>query len=357
MKDSFMKSPFFDAMRRATEATRGGDLDGATRAIHEAFSGTVAPNSDDAIARGFDGATIDGVAYSSPDSETRQKAAAGGASMLTQTYSGAAGSRDYRLFLPSQTPDGVRGLILMLHGCTQNPDDFSLGTAMNDIAEREGLIVVYPEQTTTHNANGCWNWFEPANQRRGEGEPAILAGIAQQVAQANNVSGHAVFAVGLSAGGAMAAILGAVYSDVFNAVGVHSGLPAGAARDAATAFAAMSGHGVETAVFVDPAAGHARMMIVHGGQDTTVVPSNGVRLFDAMTSVFPKATLHNDPTVEAGLMRRRLVEPDGKTVAEHWEVADLGHAWAGGSPAGTFTSASNPNASEGFVHFFLTSGA
>ena len=81
----------------------------------------------------------------------------------TRSFTSAHGTRDYRLFVPSTLPDGPRGLVLMLHGCTQDPDDFARGTDMNSHAERNGLIVVYPHQSRAHNAQGCWNWFRPEN--------------------------------------------------------------------------------------------------------------------------------------------------------------------------------------------------
>lgn len=340
-----MKSPFLDAMRRATDATRGGDLAEATRAIQNALSGAApqAPRADD-----FDGVTIDSTTGEASESDTKT-ARSETIPMLSQTYRGAAGARDYRLFLPPQAVDGLRGLVIMLHGCTQNPDDFALGTAMNVIAAREGLAVAYPGQTPTHNANSCWNWFEPSHQQRGAGEPAILAGLAAELAEIHGILAKATFVAGLSAGGAMAAVLGATYPEIFSAIGVHSGLPAGSAQDVGSAFAAMNGGGMATGQAVKPG---ARTIIFHGLRDKTVVPDNGVRLFESMTKAFPNAALHRAP-VEKGLTRLRLVLPDGTAVAEHWEVAGLGHAWSGGDRAGTFTAPRKPNASEAFVKFFL----
>lgn len=342
-----MKSPFLDAMRRATDSTRGGDLAEATRAIQDALSGTA---SRDTFTDDFDGVTIDGTTGGPVDTGSDAASASEILPMLSQTYRCAAGARDYRLFLPPQAPDGLRGLVLMLHGCTQNPDDFAMGTGMNAIAAREGLAVAYPAQTATHNANNCWNWFEPTHQRRDTGEPAILAGLVTEVARTHDVPVDRTFAAGLSAGGAMAAILGSIYPEVFSAIGVHSGLPAGSAKDVGSAFAAMKGGGSASALTPDST---ARSIIVHGARDKTVVPANGVRLFEAMTIAFPEAALRREPPTEKGLTRLRLVMPDGRTVAEHWEVAGLGHAWSGGDRAGTFTAPRKPNASEAFVRFFL----
>ena len=348
-----MTSDLLDAMRRATQAVRDGDPMDATRLIRDALSPD--PQGAGTRADDFDGITIDGTAEPEPRSSTADTSTPPptAAPMLSQSCRGPHGARDYRLFLPPQAPGGVRGLVLMLHGCTQNPDDFARGTAMNDIAAREGLIVVYPGQTAQYNANGCWNWFEPGNQRRGAGEPAILAGLVQEVAKTHGVPPGATFAAGLSAGGAMAALLGAAYPDVFEAVGVHSGLPAGSAQDIGSAFGAMNGTGTGSAFALDPAAPPSRTMVVHGRKDRTVAPANGVRLFEGMAGAFPQADLRSDAAALRGLTRLRLVSPDGTVVAEHWDIPALGHAWSGGSGAGTYTAPRLPGASEGFVRFFL----
>jgi len=349
-----MKTPILDAMRQATEAVRSGNPTDATRLIQQVLSGNPAPAAtpdDD-----FDGVTIEGTVDPSATGDARGAGAAQeGATlpMVSQSYGCAAGSRDYKLFLPPQAPGGVRGLIVMLHGCTQNPDDFARGTAMNAIAAREGLIVAYPGQTTDKNANGCWNWFEPLDQRRGAGEPAILAGMAQEIAKTHDVPKGAIYAAGLSAGGAMAAILGDAYPDVFAAVGVHSGLAAGSAKDVPSAFAAMNGTGLPGGFAVTPGAEHARMMIVHGTRDRTVVAANGTRLFERMQRAFPEATVQRDPAGKGGIARLKLVQPDGTVVVEHWQIAGLAHAWSGGNGAGSFTAPRAPDASEGFVRFFL----
>lgn len=358
-----MTSDLLDAMRRATQAVRDGDPMDATRVIRDVLSAR-AGTPGTAATDDFDGITIDGTA--APESGSSSAEARQGRDratpppppptavpMLSQSYRGPHGARDYRLFLPPQAPGGVRGLVLMLHGCTQNPDDFARGTAMNDIAAREGLIVVYPGQTSQHNANGCWNWFEPANQLRGAGEPAILAGLVQEVAKTHGVPAGSIFAAGLSAGGAMAALLGAAYPDVFEAVGVHSGLPAGSAQDVGSAFGAMNGTGAGGGFALDPNAPPSRTMIVHGGKDRTVVSANGSRIFEAMAGAFPGATRHRDPAPAPGMTLRRIIAQDGTVVAEHWDIPSLGHAWSGGDGAGTYTAPLLPEASEGFVRFFL----
>ncbi len=144
-----------------------------------------------------------------------------GAQYVTRSFSCAAGMRSYKLYIPTTRP---RGLVVMLHGCNQSPDDFAIGTAMNDVAESNGLLVAYPHQAKTNNPSSCWNWFRPADQMRGQGEPAVLAGIARELASEFRLRREQTFVAGLSAGGAMAMVMAETYPDVFGAVGVHSGL-------------------------------------------------------------------------------------------------------------------------------------
>ena len=262
------------------------------------------------------------------------------------------GQRSYRLYVPaSVASDTPRGLILMLHGCTQTPEDFAIGTAMNDHAERHNLLIAYPGQTKANNANACWNWFEPPHQHHGAGEPAILAEITQEIAARHAIPSDRVFAAGLSAGGAMAAVLGEEYPQVFNAVAVHSGLPCGMAQDVMSAFTAMSGRASDLPL--RPLSGpRARLIIIHGGADATVAPSNGQRLYDEAQALYPDAIHHRADT--PGMTRHWLVQ-GGVRVADYLAIPALGHAWSGGHPGGSFTNPTSPDASEAVIEFFLTS--
>src|SRR2546428_449627 len=144
------------------------------------------------------------------------------------TYNGPRSSHLYSVYTPTKYQVGSAvPLVVMLHGCTQTARDFAAGTQMNQLAEEYGFVVVYPQQTRTYNQNLCWNWFAPANQYRGSGEPAILAGIVQTMKQEQtswSIDPRRVYVAGHSAGAAMAVILGATYPDLFAAIGVHSGL-------------------------------------------------------------------------------------------------------------------------------------
>ena len=279
-----------------------------------------------------------------------------GARYEWRTHATAAGIRDYRLYVPASHSQRPRGLILMLHGCTQNPDDFACGTAMNDLAERHGLLVAYPAQAQAHNVQGCWNWFRPSDQRRGEGEPAILAGLTQALADEFDIPRARVFVAGLSAGGAMAAILAETYPDVFAALGVHSGLPVGCATDVISALAAMRGAHGQTAATAGPRTKPPRTIVFHGAADTTVHPANAKGIADRVRSGLADPRVREEHGVSPGGRRfvRTIIHDVGPVPAlEEWTIEGLGHAWSGGSSSGSYTDPSGPDASTEMVRFFL----
>ena len=267
-----------------------------------------------------------------------------GAAFLERRYACAAGARDYRLYVPASGRRGrLRGLVVMLHGCRQNPEDFATGTGMNALAEARRLLVAYPGQTAVHNAHGCWNWFRPRDQRRGAGEPAIIAGMARALAAEFGIDRREIFVAGLSAGGAMAAVLGAAYPDVFAAIGVHSGLPAGAANDAVTALAAMRGEAAAPAP--DASGPGPRTIVFHGTDDATVRPLNAERIVAGF------AGGREARGVAGGRRYRRRVFRGGR--GELWTIEGAGHAWSGGKPPGSYTDPHGPDASAEMVRFFL----
>ncbi len=277
---------------------------------------------------------------------------------IAGSFTGEAGTRAYKLYVPSRH-DGPRPLIVMLHGCSQSADDFAAGTRMNFAAEEHGCFVVYPEQPPAANAQKCWNWFKPDDQERGRGEPALIAGITQQIMREHKIDARRVYIAGLSAGGAAAAIMGETYPDLYAAVGVHSGLPCGAARDLPSAFAAMSGNGpvrVGSRVSTRGAqvAEHDVPTIVfHGDRDTTVHPRNGAAVIaraggDVQVLTDPQAAAQRGRFTRS--VRR---DAQGRSVLEQWEIHGAGHAWSGGSRAGSFTDPSGPDATREMLRFFL----
>ena len=270
-----------------------------------------------------------------------------GAKFLDGSFTCAAGARTYKLYVPSYSPVHPRGLIVMLHGCTQNSADFAAGTRMNDLAEIEGMLVVYPNQTTHANSSGCWNWFNPRDQNHGQGEPSIIAGITTEVMATYNIDPHQVFIAGLSAGGAMAVVMGHTYPNLYSAVGVHSGLPYQSANDVISAFAAMRGEIRNHSPQLKP-----RVIVFHGDADKTVHPSNAL----AMMNSDNRRAAETIEGVSVGGIKytRTIIEDQNKTpLSEVWLMHGAGHAWSGGSPAGSYTDSKGPDASKEIMKFFL----
>ena len=272
---------------------------------------------------------------------------------VANTYSNHAGTRPYKLYIPS----GCRGqpvpLIVMLHGCTQSPDDFAAGTRMNLAAEVHTCLVAYPAQTTAANMQRCWNWFNQADQRRDDGEPSLIAGITHEIMRDHAVDPARIYVAGLSAGGAAAAIMGETYPELYAAIGVHSGLACGSARDMKSAFAAMQ-RGADG----QPRSARKRLtpsIVFHGERDATVHPRNGDAVIAQSVMAKPLRTRVETGHVPGGHGYSRTVhfEPDGTVVAEKWVVFGAGHAWFGGSPAGSFTDPRGPDATGEMLRFFL----
>ncbi|MGK5074462.1 extracellular catalytic domain type 1 short-chain-length polyhydroxyalkanoate depolymerase [Janthinobacterium sp. ZB1P44] len=282
-----------------------------------------------------------------------------GAQFIDGVYRNHAGTRSYKLYIPSSYHGQAMPLIVMLHGCTQNPDDFAAGTQMNALAEEKECFVVYPAQTQGANSSRCWNWFNAIDQQRDQGEPSLIAGIAQQVIDEYPVNEREVFVAGLSAGGAMAVIVGTLYPDLFAAVGVHSGLPFASAQDLPSALAAMKGGAMPNAQRKAPAGG-VPIIVFHGDRDTTVNPRNGDELIaqGVRSQAGGKAAkaASVDGSVPNGHRYTRTThsQADGSPLGEHWVIHGAGHAWSGGSNNGSYTDGKGPDASREMLRFFKT---
>lgn len=278
-----------------------------------------------------------------------------GATFADATYACGAGSRRYRLYVPASASEGATGVVMMLHGCTQTPEDFAAGTGMNALADRHGFVVIYPAQSRGDNAQSCWNWFSRSDQRRGRGEPAILAGLAEKVRAEYDVTTNNTCVAGLSAGAAMAVILGETYPDVFAAVGAHSGLPAGSAKDVPSAFAAMAGDALVGPV-PETASHRVRTILFHGSADRTVHPLNGEGIARRARGVGSTQSIETSDTgVASGRSYTREIssDVDGTVLVEHWTVEGQGHAWSGGQPGGSYTDPKGPDASAEMIRFFF----
>ncbi|MGZ5276525.1 MAG: extracellular catalytic domain type 1 short-chain-length polyhydroxyalkanoate depolymerase [Caldimonas sp.] len=422
-------TPFLQKILAATGLTRRGHLAEATQAIRKALAGTAGPAREGAPVRPetasasaspaapagsaevLDGLVreVEPIRQGAParveaeaEAETPAEAIVverepafdtertRSGRFTESSFTAAAGTRSFKLF----EPDGFQGralpLVVMLHGCTQDPDDFAAGTRMNELAQEQGLFVLYPAQAPRSNAHKCWNWFVPGDQRRGQGEPALLAGMTRHVMETHPVDADRVWVAGLSAGGAMAAILAREYPDLFAAAGVHSGLPPGAAHDVVSAFSAMKSGASGTlpgwptsvgkAPLLNPlaawpgtpppeaveaeaeaaAAEGAPVIVFHGDADSTVNAVNGHHVVDAALGSAPSQASREWGAPASGDGRaftRTVYHPaePGSTAAsraEHWVVHGAGHAWSGGDAAGSFTDSSGPDASREMLRFF-----
>jgi len=275
-------------------------------------------------------------------------------------YAHEAGTRPYKLYIPT----GYRGqrlpLVVMLHGCNQGADAFATGTRMNALAEEQRCFVLYPEQTHVANRSRCWNWFKRGDQQRNQGEPAILAGLTLAVMHRYRIDRDRVYVAGLSAGGAMAAVMATVYPELYAAVGVHSGLASGSAHDLPSALAAM--RGMPAPPTVDDAGSQRAApaiptIVFHGDRDRTVHPRNSEH--------FVSQSLEQGGASSADASTERGQVPDGhaytctlhrdsagRVVLEYWLVHGGGHAWFGGSPRGSYTDPKGPDAAREMIRFF-----
>jgi poly(hydroxyalkanoate) depolymerase family esterase len=276
-----------------------------------------------------------------------------GARFESREFANAAGNRTYKLYIPA----GFRGeplpLVVMLHGCTQSADDFAAGTRMNELAETSRFLVAYPEQAASANASRCWNWFNTDDQQRDCGEPSLIAGITRQIVHDLGALPGCVYVAGLSAGGAAAAVMGATYPDLYAAIGVHSGLPYGAAADLPSAFAAMRGT-APTAARGGAAGVTLPTIVFHGDSDTTVSPVNGERIIAhaKATATLTGRTEQGQSPGGMAYTRTAYSDTGTRTVLEHWLLHGAGHAWSGGSTAGSYTDPRGPDASREMLRFF-----
>lgn len=373
-----MHPDFQQLMSQATRLTRSGNLAAATAAIQAALLG-VQPTAASAAPRADDADVIDVEAWEVPTPPTvtpEPKPATGGDVFTSGSFRNAAGQRGYKLYVPPGAGQRPMPLVVMLHGCTQDADDFAAGTDMNAAAKEQGFYVLYPAQSREANPQKCWNWFKHNHQQAGRGEPSILADMTRYIISENAIDTRRVYVAGLSAGGAMAAILASAYPELYAAAGVHSGLAAGAAKDLPGALSAMKGMGIGGAglpgaglsaagvptASAFPARGAAGAsgravptIVFHGDRDTTVHPVNANAVIAASAGADAQLETQRVPGTNRGRDSTRRVYRNaaGNVVAEYWEVHGAGHAWAGGSALGSYTDATGPDATKEMLRFFF----
>jgi poly(hydroxyalkanoate) depolymerase family esterase len=266
------------------------------------------------------------------------------------THTGDAGTRRYRLFVPAGV-DATHPapLVVMLHGCTQDPDDFARGTRFNEAAAEARVIVAYPEQTGALHPQKCWTWYDPAHQARG-GEPSLVAGIAREVMAARPVDPKRVYVAGVSAGAAMAINTAASYPELFAAAGAHSGIAYRAATTVPRALAVMrNGAAAPDSLRVERA---VPLIVFHGAADPVVAPENGRQLAAQWARAGGLKDFQRSEVQAGGLRTTRDVYGPFLFL-ELWMVDGLGHAWSGGSAEGTYTDPRGPDATREMLRFFL----
>lgn len=290
-----------------------------------------------------------------------------GARFIAGSYTSAVGTRAYKLYVPSSYHGQALPLVVMLHGCTQSPDDFAAGTCMNLLAEEHSCLVLYPAQAPAANMQKCWNWFKDSDQQRDAGEPSLIAGMTRQIMGTYKVDVLRVYVAGLSAGGAMAAVMGQTYPDLYAAVGVHSGLAYGAARDLPSALAAMQGNGSAPArplnacnAGTDSGSRTVPSIVFHGDRDTTVHPRNsdqiilqGTSAYHATAGTKPRVLQYSGQVPGGHAYTQAVYQgADGQPFQEHWQIHGAGHAWSGGSTNGSYTDPRGPDAAKEMLRFF-----
>ena len=354
-----------ESLLHATRLVRSGKLIQATEAIQRALRGGAAPRPAHVYDAAVETETDTTGGY--PRLVDIERAARTDGRFVRGRYTNAAGAREYRLYIPSCHAREALPLVVMLHGCKQDPEGFAAGTRMNALAEERGFLVLYPKQASRANGSNCWNWFEPKHQQRERGEPSLIAGITRDVVAAYGGDARRVYVAGLSAGGAMAAVMGTTYSDLYAAVGIHSGLAYASARDVPSAFAAMRGPGskpIRRKSRTAAALPTLPMIVFHGDSDKTVHPSNGDDLIAQASALSAGGSPENrfaanERIVEQGAAsgreytRTTYRDVTGKAVMEQWLIHGGAHAWSGGSAEGSYTDPAGPDASREMLRFFL----
>ncbi|MDH6169164.1 poly(hydroxyalkanoate) depolymerase family esterase [Variovorax boronicumulans] len=360
-----MNPLFAGLMKEAAHLTRNGRLSEATDAIQRALRGGVEPPPASPVASKPTLAETDvidvetRVIETEPDTHETPvtpeapspREPATTAQWTKGSFAHQGRSIDYMLFVPAEVPGqpvAPRPLVVMLHGCTQGAADFAAGTRMNEHAREHGAIVLYPEQAQRAHGQKCWNWFKSQHQQRGRGEPGLLAALTQHVVEQQQADRRRVYVAGLSAGGAMADVLGHCYPDIYAAIGVHSGLPHGAAHDMMSALSVMK-TGASPAR-PDADATLRPTIVFHGDADTTVHASNGLAV---LAGAAPGEVSEGRSPSGRRFTRTLYPASAARGDAEHWRLHAAGHAWSGGSAQGSYTQPDGVDASREMLRFFL----
>jgi poly(hydroxyalkanoate) depolymerase family esterase len=298
----------------------------------------------------------------------------GSATAEAGTFAGqhteAAGTRAFRGFVPSGY-DRAKPLplVVALHGCTQTADQLRQLTRFDELAEARKFIVVYPEQSKSANFLGCWNWFLDAHMHRGAGEPSIIAGITAWAQQHYAIDRRRIYVTGLSAGGAMASVMGATYPNLYAAIGVGSGCEyAAGAPCAGYRSADPEQAGLLARRAMGPFARPLPVVIFQGDRDTTVPPVNAEQLVrqwqvtadwaddGAANRSVPRSARRRSFRRASGRRTAAVAsygDGRGRVLVQRWLVRGMGHAWSGGCSCAAYSYPSGPDATRAMYRFFM----
>jgi poly(hydroxyalkanoate) depolymerase family esterase len=269
----------------------------------------------------------------------------------------------YALYTPPGAALARMPLVVMLHGCKQNADEFAQGTRINLLADRYGFAVLYPEQSKHDHAHRCWRWYDDSSAGGG-GEAASVVSLVQAVVAQHRLDPERVYVAGMSAGAGLAALLAIRYPSVFAAVGLHSGVVFGEARSAVAAMDVMRRGSRNDPVGLIDATVDVRnfpgmpAIIVHGELDSVVSANNAEQL----STQFLRLNGFIDATGarRAGETREEKVADgvvrdfvkNGRRVVKTCVVRGLGHSWAGGDDTVAFHSSKGPDSTALMWEFF-----
>jgi len=296
----------------------------------------------------------------------------------------AGGSRAYKLWAPATIEtEKASPLVMLLHGCALDAQAMTEISGMNEVAEANRFLVVYPEQSRRANLLKCWNWFHPKHQTRDRGEPSILAAIIEQVCSRFRVDLDRIYIAGVSAGGAMAVIAGATYPDLFAAIAVCAGGEFKAATSVATGLSVMKHGGPDPlqqgqSAFEAMRAGLARkkkrrmpVIAFHGTADARVNPVNTEQIIAQWSATnaclaaqqgetdfsLSEQTVAGQVATGYAYKRRIYTDQRGELLMESWIIDGLGHAWPGSPQAHKYGDPKGPVAAREIWRFFNQAGS
>lgn len=282
--------------------------------------------------------------------------------------------RSFTLTVPDKAPAGPRPLLVLLHGCKQNPSIMLDGTKLEKEAEKYGFLILSPEQPNYYNTDHCWNWFLELNQKRQmANEMGQIIGAMNLVSSQNKIDPDRIFVAGLSAGGVMAHTLSVCYPDVFSASAIHSGLSFKVAENISEAQTVLTSYQQKSPSYLGKKIHECakgvkhklnKVMIIHGEEDSRV-PSLHAELISNSQAVWRDYLDDGkkNNSVSSIVEKDQILFPNGYEVSVTQSqypdfnetklmVKGLGHAWGGGKPITVNFDKDAPSSNNFILNFF-----